>query len=334
MKKLFSVTEAAASKKIVYLGEYHDRFSHHNIQLQVIQGLHKKDPKLSIGMEMFQRPFQPTLDNYVTGAMDERDFLNRSEYYKRWGFDYNLYKPILDFARRERIPVVALNMRKEIIEKVAKEGMDALTDEERKELPNETDFSDEDYRHRIRQSFDQHKGKEEKDFDHFLQAQVLWDETMAESINAYIQKNPDRRMAVIAGGGHLVFGNGIPKRAFRRNGLPYTIILNDGEVERDIADFIIFPQPLNGMTAPKLLATFKEDKGRLLINDFVQESPAKAAGLKAGDAIVSLDGVPVTSVQDVKVALFYKDKGDIMKIKVIRKRFLLGEREMEFEVKL
>jgi uncharacterized iron-regulated protein len=326
--------EAAAAKKIVYLGEYHDRFSHHNIELQIIQELHRKDPRLAIGMEMFQRPFQNTLDDYVRGAIDEREFLSRSEYYKRWGFDYNLYKPILDFARRERVPVIALNMRKEIIEKVSKAGMDALTDEEGKELPRQTDFADQDYRHRIRQAFEQHRGQGEMNFDFFFQAQVLWDEAMAESIDDYLKKNPDRRIAVIAGGGHLVYGNGIPKRAFRRNGLPYTIILNDAEIERDIADFIIFPQPLNGMTAPKLLATFKEDKGRLLINDFVQESPAKAAGLRSGDVIISLDGVPVTSVQDIKLALFYKDKGDIMKIKVIRKRFLLGDKEMEFEVKL
>lgn len=334
MKKLFSVTEAAAAKRIVYLGEYHDQFSHHNIQLQIIEALYKNNAKLAIGMEMFQRPFQPTLDDYVSGAIDEREFLNRAEYFKRWGFDYNLYKPILDFARREKVPVVALNLRKEITEKVSKEGMDGLTDEERKELPLETDFSDEDYRYRIRKSFDLHKGSSEKNFDFFLQAQVLWDETMAESIDAYLRKNPERRMAVIAGGGHLVYGQGIPKRAFRRNGLAYTIILNDGEIERDIADFIIYPQPLSGMTAPKLLATFKEEKGRLLINDFVQESPARAAGLRSEDVIIALDGVPVTSLQDVKLALFYKDKGDTMKIKVVRKRFLLGEKEMEFEVKL
>jgi len=334
MKKLFNVTEAAAAKKIIYLGEYHDRFSHHNIELQIIRELHKKDPRLAIGMEMFQRPFQNTLDDYVSGAIDEREFLNRSEYFERWGFDYNLYKPILDFARRERVPVVALNIRKEITEKVSKESMDALTDDERKELPRETDFADEDYRHRIREAFDQHKGQGEMNFDFFLQAQVLWDETMAESIDEYLKKNPDRRIAVIAGSGHLVYGNGIPKRTFRRNNLPYIIILNDADIEPDIADFIIFPQPLNGMTAPRLLVTFKEDKGRFVINDFVQESPAKAAGLRSGDVIVSLDGVPATSLRNIKAALFYKDKGDIMKIKAIRKRFLLGEKEMEFEVKL
>ncbi|MEK6744057.1 MAG: ChaN family lipoprotein [Nitrospirota bacterium] len=334
LRRLSDVIASAAAKKIVYVGEYHDRFSNHSVQLQIIRALYARNTRFAIGMEMFQRPFQKTLDDYVSGAIDEREFLSQVEYYKRWGFDYNLYKPILDFARQARVPVVALNLRKEITEKVSKEGMDALTDEERKELPRETDFSDEDYRHRIRQVFDQHKGADSKNFDFFLQAQVLWDETMAESIDAYFKKNPDHQMAVIAGGGHLVFGTGIPKRTFRRNGLSYTIILNDVDIERDIADFVIFPQPLDGMTAPKLMATFKEENGRILFNDFVQESPARAAGIRADDLLVSLDGVAVKSIPDIKTALFFKNKGDSMKVKVVRKRFLLGEKEMEFEVKL
>jgi len=334
LRKLSDVIESAAAKKIVYVGEYHDRFSNHSIQLQIIRALQSRNARFAIGMEMFQRPFQKTLDDYISGAIDERELLDRSEYFKRWGFDYNLYKPVLDFARQAGVPVIALNLRKEITEKVSKEGMEALTDEERKELPRETDFSDEDYRHRIRQAFDQHKNAESKSFDFFLQAQILWDETMAESIDEYFKKNPDHQMAVIAGGGHLAYGTGIPKRTFRRNGLSYTIILNDGEIERNIADFIIFPQPLDGMTAPKLMATFKEEKGRIVFNDFVKESPARAAGIRADDLLISLDGVPVKTIPDIRTALFFKNKGDIMKVKVVRKRFLLGEKELEFEVKL
>jgi predicted metalloprotease with PDZ domain len=248
--------------------------------------------------------------------------------------DVRLAEAKVTYGRLMALLKEYLRLDKEITEKVSKEGLDALTDEERKELPRETDFSNEDYRHRIRQVFDQHRNAESKNFDFFLQAQVLWDETMAESIDAYFKKNPDHQMAVIAGGGHLVYGTGIPKRAYRRNGLSYTVILNDGDIERNIADFIIFPQPLDGMTAPKLMATFKEEKGRMVFQDFVKESPSKAAGIKVGDVLVSLDGVPVTTLPEIKTALYYKSKGDIMKVKVIRKRFLLGEKEMEFEVKL
>ena len=39
-------------------------------------------------------------------------------------------------------------------------------------------------------------------------------------------------------------------------------------------------------------------------------------------------------MDDLKIALFYKKKGDNTKVKVIRKRFLFGDREMEYEVTL
>jgi uncharacterized iron-regulated protein len=333
-RTLSDVIEGAAGKKIVYVGEYHDRFSHHTVELEVIKSLYMKDPKLAVGMEMFQRPFQKTLDDYIKGAIDEREFLKTTEYFKRWGFDYNLYKPILDFARAEKIPVVALNLRREITEKVSKGGMDSLLEEEKKEIPPQMDFSDDEYRDRLKEIFEQHKSSGERDFDFFYQSQILWDETMAMSIDEYLRKNPDHRMVVIAGGGHVSYGSGIPKRAFRRNGFAYAIILNDGELEKDIAHYLVFPQPLDGVTAPKLMATFKEENGKIIFTDFAKDSPAKNAGLKKDDVLVTLDGAGVHDVPDIKLALFYKQKGDIIKIGVVRKRFLLGEKKMEFEVKL
>ena len=329
-----AVVEGSADKRIVYIGEYHDRFSNHNIQLQLLKALHAKDRTIAVGMEMFQRPSQGTLDEYIAGTIDEREFLVRSEYFKRWGYDYNLYKPILDFCRQQKVPVVALNIRREIIEKVSKGGVDSLTEEERKDLPREMDFSNEEYSRRIRRAFAQHRDPGERNFDFFLQSQVLWDETMAESVDDYLRKNPGRRMAVIAGGGHLVYGEGIPKRAHRRNGLPYTIILNDGDLDPGIADYLVFSPPLDGLTAPKLMATFTESDRRLVFNDFVNASPAKAAGLRSGDALIALDGRPVSSVQDVKLMLHYKNKGDTLLVTVARKRFLLGEKVMTVEVKL
>lgn len=334
LRTLSDVIGAASDKRIVYVGEHHDQFSHHNIQVQVIRALLRKDRKIAVGMEMFQRPFQKALDEYIAGTISEREFLERTEYFKRWVFDYNLYKPILDLCRAEKIPVVALNLRREITEKVAKEGMDALTEEERKELPTQMDMADDEYRARLRQVFNQHRGSEGRNFDDFLQAQVIWDETMAESIDRYLKDNPDRCLVVVAGGGHLVYGAGIPKRAFRRNGLPYTIILNDNNADPSIADFIVLPQPLDGMTAPKLMATFMEKEKRLVFQDFVQDSPAKKAGIKADDALLALDGVPAGTIEDVKLALYLKSKGDSILVTVARKRFLFGEKVMTVEVKL
>jgi predicted metalloprotease with PDZ domain len=227
-----------------------------------------------------------------------------------------------------------LNLRRDLIEKVAKSGMDALTGDERKEIPSQTDFSDSDYRERLRQVFARHKGEGRRNFDFFYQAQVLWDETMAMSIDEYLKKNPGRRMAVIAGEGHLAYGAGIPRRAFRRNAYDYAVILNDADVERAIADYLVFPPALEGVTAPKLMAVLKDSGGKVVIAELTRDSVSGNAGLKAGDTIVSIDGAPVLTAADVKLELFYKKRDDEIRVKAVRRRFLLGEKDMEFVVKL
>jgi len=331
---LTDVIAAASAKKIVYVGEHHDNFSHHDVQLLIIKALHEKKRKVALGMEMFQRPFQGVLDDYLSGAIDERQFLEKTEYFQRWVFDYNLYKPILDYARAKKIPVIALNMRREITEKVSREGIDSLTETERQELPQEMDFSAGEYRDRLHLVFKEHKNAKDGNFDFFLQAQVLWDETMAESITAYLKKNPDRQMVVIAGNGHVAYKDGIPKRAYRRNGLSYTVILNDGELEPDSADYLIFPQPLDGLKAPLLMVDIRDEKGKVSIAGFTEESVAKKAGLQEGDVIVAVDGKHVRGLQDLKLALFFKQKGEIIKVSVIRSDVTIGTYEKEFEVKL
>jgi aminopeptidase N len=334
LKSTGDVIEGAEGKKIVYVGEYHDQYAHHLVQLQVLQGLYRKNPKLAVGMEMFQRPFQKALEDYINGAIDEREFLKKSEYFKRWGFDYNLYKPILDFARTEKIPVVALNIRNEIVDKVSKGGLDSLTDEEKKEVPQQMDFSDDEYRDRLKAIFNRHQNMGEKSFDFFYQAQILWDETMALSVDEFLKKNPDFRMVVFAGGGHLAYGSGIPKRAFRRNGFPYVIILNDADVDPDIARYLVKPEPIEGTAAPRLMVALQVENNRVFVTDMPEDSVSKKAGVKVGDVILSIDGTKIASVEDLKLELFFKHQEDIVKVKVLRKRFLLGDREMEFDVKL
>ena len=253
-------------------------------------------------------------------------------------FDYNLYKPILDFAREEKIPLVALNIRREIVAKVSKSGLDSLSDEEKKEIPQQMDFSDNEYRDRLMKVFKMHQNSRDRNFDFFYQSQVLWDESMAQSIDEFFKKNQDfqqnGQFVVIAGGGHIQYGSGIPKRTFRRNGYEYAVILNDANMERNIADYIFYPQLMEGITSPKLMVSLKEENGGVMIEGFPENSVSEKAGLKTGDIILSIDSEPVGSVEDMKIHLFYKKKSETVKVKALRKRFIFGDVEMEFDVTL
>ncbi len=332
VKDLGEVIREVEERKVIYVGESHDRFSHHVVQLEVIKSLHQKEKKVAIGMEMFQRPFQGALDDYIEGRIEEREFLIKTEYFKRWKYDYNLYRPILQFARVEKIPVVALNVQTEIVEKVARTGLESLTEEEKKSIPSQMDFSDETYRDRLQKIFQEHKNFRGENFDFFCQAQILWDETMAESIDSFFKKNPEYQMVVLAGSGHLAFGSGIPKRTARRNGYDYAVLLNDIELEKDVADYILYPGtiPLEG--SPKLGVFLGEEKGQVLIQGFSPESVAEKAGMQKGDIILSLDQTPIHTVDEARLEILFKKRGEPVKVRILRKETQGGEKEMEFEV--
>jgi len=333
LETLPEMMEHVVGKKIVYIGENHVQFSNHLIELEVIKDLHRRGKTIAIGMEMFQRPFQKVLDDYIEGKIDEREFLKGTQYFKRWGFDYNLYRPILLFARSEKIPVVALNQRQEIVDKVFRSGLDSLSEEERKFIPSGMDFSDEAYKTRLKKVFQEHKDVGARDFNFFYQAQILWDETMAESIDEFLKAHPSYQMVVLAGNGHLAYGSGIPKRTARRNGYDDAIILNDTDPKKDIADYVLFPGTIPGETSPRLMVLLTEKRGKVEVAGFHPGSNSEKAGMRVGDIILSIDHTPIHEIDDVKIDLLSRKKGEKVNVRVLRKGFF-GSQKMNFEVVL
>jgi len=331
LKTLPEMMEHVFGKKIIYVGETHDQFSNHLIELEVIKDLHRRGKTIAIGMEMFQRPFQKVLDDYVEGKIDEREFLKGTQYFKRWGFDYNLYRPILLFARSEKIPVVALNISQKIVDKVFRSGLDSLSEEEKKSLPSGMDFSDDAYEERLEKVFQEHEDFKAKNFDFFYQAQILWDEAMAESIDKFLKIHADFQMVILAGRGHLEYGSGIPKRTKRRNGYDYAIILNDGGVKKDIADFVLYPEQVPAPTSPKLMVLLTQEIGKVEIAGFHPGSHSEKAGMREGDIILSIDHTPIHEIDDLKIDLLSRKRGEKVNVKVLRKGFF-GSRKMNFEV--
>jgi len=106
VRGLDALLDILADKRVIYIGESHDRYEDHLNQLGILRGLKARGRHLAIGMEFFQQPFQPVLDAFVAGTLGEADFLKQTEYFERWRFDYRLYRPLLRFAREHGIPVI------------------------------------------------------------------------------------------------------------------------------------------------------------------------------------------------------------------------------------
>jgi hypothetical protein len=66
IKKLSDVIDRVSERNIIYVGEGHDMFAHHLVQLDVIRGLYGKNHKIAIGMEMFY--LSKTLGSFTPGT--------------------------------------------------------------------------------------------------------------------------------------------------------------------------------------------------------------------------------------------------------------------------
>src|SRR5262249_23060661 len=188
-----AVITALSDKRVVFVGEEHDRYDNHLSEVEVIRRLHEQDPeRWAVGVEFIQRRFQPDLDSYVAGRINEREFLRKTEYFDRWGFDFRLYRPIFQYARDNRIPMIALNAERELTGKVAKSGLDGLSSAERDRIPREIDKSDTAYRDRLQKVFQQHPNASNGNFEHFFEAQLVWDEPMAQRTSDYVESHSDK----------------------------------------------------------------------------------------------------------------------------------------------
>lgn len=338
LQDMQGLLDRIADRRVVFIGESHDRYEDHLNQLAVIQGLHRRGKSLAIAAEFFQQPFQEAVDDYIAGAISESEFLRRTQYFDRWRFDYRLYRPILRFARAEAIPVIALNLEAELTRRVGEVGIAGLTDEERARIPTEIDRSDPKYRERIEKVFAMHPSDGGQDIEHFIEVQLLWDEGMAARAADYLEAHPDRTLIVLAGSGHVEYGQGIPKRLTRRIDVPTATILNGTQRSMDpaAADFFLYPREI-GLPASGLLGVMLESsngQGGARIQGFAESSGAKDAGIKEGDRIVRIGEQPVAAYADVRIALVDRRPGETLPVEVLRKRPIGADERLSFDVQL
>ncbi|MFN2355695.1 MAG: ChaN family lipoprotein, partial [Desulfopila sp.] len=198
------IVEKLAAARVVYVGETHTSLADHLLQLRIIEALHKKNPKIAIGMEMFPASSQAALDRYTLSGedVDERTFLKESDYYEVWRFDYRYFRDILNFARKNSLPVIGLNLDRQITSEVFRMGgTDTLSQEVRETLPLDRNLDMPGYGERLSFMYLVHaQGSHGSGaVSGFIQAQGLWDETMAENIATFLTAHPEYQMVVLAG---------------------------------------------------------------------------------------------------------------------------------------
>lgn len=217
------------SVQVIFFGELHDQLGHHEAQLSLLRSLHKENRPLAIGLEMFRKDSQKALDLWVGGSYPIENFLN--DYNDNWSM-WGKYWEIFDFARRQQVKMIGLNIPREISSKVARNGFAALPARERQALGNVQCVVNPEYGDFIRRSMGGHGGHGNK-FVNFCEAQLLWDTMMARHLVDFLKANPKHRVVVLAGSGHA-WKFGIPRQLLEQMDVSYRVVLPevDGRLTR------------------------------------------------------------------------------------------------------
>jgi uncharacterized iron-regulated protein len=338
VQPLDSISSRLKKARVVLVGESHTDYSHHLNQLAIIKSVHKSwDAKTSIGLEMVQQPYQSYLDDYLAGKITERQMLRGVQWYQRWKYDFRLYRPIFNYARQNNIPLVALNIPRELTKRVSKVGIAGLSSKERSLLPQRIDKSNSAYIARIKDVFSMHapspkhgskkSADNDKAFNNFLDAQLAWDEGMAFNAAKYLKENPAKKMVILAGSGHLVNREGIPGRLDRQLGARSIVILSEAGESPSAkqADYLLFSADVELPPAGLLGISMAPSRSGVVVNSVSRHGAARKAGLLKGDIILALDQQNIKSPGDVSLWRLDKKPGELVKVKLRRKNHVLSK---------
>jgi uncharacterized iron-regulated protein len=319
--------DLVAKSAVVLLGESHTDADHHHWQLQTLAALHGRGGNIVIGFEAFPRRLQAVLGDWVEGKLTDEAFLKASEWRQVWGYDAALYMPLFQFARLNRIPMIALNVEQRLVSQVGQLGWEGVPVSEREGLSDPAPASPAYQRELARvylikkamppgadpSSFQGPSPPEpdeaaladavkQPEFKRFVEAQLTWDRAMAEALAGAKRKFSDATIVGILGSGHVAGGHGVPHQL---KDLGITEAMSLIPVSADAACMVVgtsyadavFTLPHTDETPPperpRLGVVLVEGDSAPRINRVVSDSVAEIAGLKAGDHVVRAAGLEV-----------------------------------------
>lgn len=233
---LDEITSAMLSTEVIFIGESHNDRVAHELELELlrlvvsskaqINNLAKSRP-IALSLEMFERDVQVVLDEYLAGLITENHFRLGSRPWENYNTDY---RPLVEFARENRLPVIAANAPRRYVNSVNRFGRTAL---ERLSptargwiAPLPFSAASPAYAAKFarlmtgmpsaqRQPLSTPQSGAPVHSSSLLDAQSLWDATMAYSIAEHLKRTPEALVLQLNGRFHSEERLGAPEHLLR-----------------------------------------------------------------------------------------------------------------------
>ena len=202
----------------VCIGEHHPNPHDHDAQLliftELLERARANGRELAIGFEMLSTAKQRVLNTYAAGKLTLKQLRHDTDWDQDWGYSFSLYRPLFSTARHRGAALLALNAPRDLVSAVARNGIENLEKSQRRRLPD-IDFDNERHRAEFDEAIAGHPDTG-TDQDTLYEAQLVWDETMAQTAAAWLEvRRPLRQLVIVAGAEHCK-NSAVPERIRRR----------------------------------------------------------------------------------------------------------------------
>jgi len=336
-------------RDVFIIGELHDNYACHAWQKEFIETLAKEHPRLVVGFEFFNRDDDPALDLYLSGKISEAELLQKTGWYQRGALNFAYTRLVLETVKKLGLKAVGLNIPRELVSKVAKGGFAGLSAAERAMFPG-GERSHPEHEYFVRRTLGEFAVQVPLWFRNVYAAQKCWDTVMAESLRLTLARPECRgfKGIIIAGSAHVAYGLGIPWRYRLRDRKANILTLVPVTVPQKKKDAGDEENPmvkaLAGQLQPAALfsrgladavfAVAAEEKpyfaeagfsgkmngdGLYEVDRVGKDTPAEKQGLKKGDIVLAVDGVPVKTLEGLRLILAQKSWSDSLMMDIRKK---------------
>ncbi len=336
---------------VFIIGEAHDNYQCHTWQRDFIEALHEKYPKIIVGFEFFWRDDNPILEQWRKGEITEDEVIKKTGWYERGAQNYGYTRLIMDILKKHRIKTIGLNVSRSILRTVSRKGFDQLSPEEKRLFPT-LNIPNPEHEYFIKSIFGTFAAQVPMWFTNIYAAQKCWDVVMAESMREFLVKKEYNgyKAVIIAGSNHVAYKLGIPfryqKAAPKAKITTIVPVLmpeekTDEEEEeeeahpmmkmmgdslkpaaifsRGIADYVFAAHlPLHHYF-PVIGFTLAEKNGKFVVTRVKKKSIAEKNGINKEDRITAVDGVEITSLEQLRYLIFQKNWDDSITFGVVKK---------------
>lgn len=200
---------------VLFFGEEHNDSVTHFLELKMLEAMYQSfGGKMALSMEMFDRDVQTVMNEYLSGHIRERNFTKDA---RCWS-NYRDYRPMIEFAKEKNLKVICANAPSRYTNLAGRKGQTALKElgaaSKKNFAPLPYDTARGGYYDKL-MGLSSHTPSSGTDTTtkkappmagmggfSLIQAQSLWDATMAYSIAEYLKEYKSHKVLQINGRFH------------------------------------------------------------------------------------------------------------------------------------